>query len=165
MTTQPSVWDDPEVMVGGDYVTFENVGDTVSGTIDAIRIHRFEDGKAAPQILLTTDAGDEKTVTAGQVRLKAILSELRPKAGDHIVITLTGVEKRAGGKTLKLWNVDVIPGGGNGSGQPAYTPPATPAPVAAAAAPLAQPAMTPEQAQAALAALSPEMRAALGQLG
>lgn len=116
-----SVWDDPEIREGGAFVKFENVGDTVSGTITAVRSHRFEDGKVAPQILLTTDDGEERTITAGQIRLKAALAEKRPEAGDHLAVTFTQIEKRAGGKTLKHFEVTV-----RRAGAPAAAPPATP---------------------------------------
>lgn len=151
-----SVWDDPEVRAGGDFIKFENIGDTVSGVIDAVRLHRFDDGKAAPQLLLTTDEGEEKTVTAGQVRLKAELAEKRPEAGDHITIKLSDIEKRAGGKTLKVFTVEVRPGAG-------AAPQAAPAPTPVAA-PAAAPAANVDAAAAAaaLAWLSPEQKAALG---
>lgn len=141
-----SIWDDPELRAGGEFVKFEAIGDTISGTVNAVRAHRFEDGSVAPQILLTTDDGEERTVTAGQVRLKAALAEQRPEAGDRITITLTQVEKRSGGKTLKHFDVTVE----HGTGQP-------PTP---AAAPSAGPTLA-----AAAAALTPEQMAALQQLG
>lgn len=156
--TAPSVWDDPDLRVGGEFVKFENVGDTISGTINAVRAHRFDDGSVAPQILLTSDSGEERTVTAGQVRLKAELATQRPEPGDHVTITHTEVEKRSGGKTLKHFTVSVNRGG------------AAAAPVAAApvAQPVAQPvapaatAVDPSAAAAALANLTPEQRTALG---
>lgn len=159
-----SIWDDPELRVGGDFVKFEQVGDKISGTVSAVRAHRFDDGSVAPQILLTTDDGEEKTVTAGQVRLKTALAEQRPEAGDHITITYTQEEKRSGGKTLKHFNVQVRRGGQQ------TTVPATPAsvaqPAAVAAAP-AQPAApaqggVSQEALAALQQLTPEQRQALG---
>lgn len=148
-----SVWDDPDLRVGGEFVKFENVGDTVSGTVNAVRAHRFDDGSVAPQILLTTDDGEERTVTAGQVRLKAELATQRPEPGDHVVIQFTQEEKRSGGKTLKHFTVQVTRGGA-----PA------PAPVAAPAAnPVAQPAaVDPAAAAAALANLTDEQKKALG---
>lgn len=148
-----SVWDDPDLRVGGEFVKFENVGDTVSGTVNAVRAHRFDDGSVAPQVLLTTDGGEERTVTAGQVRLKAELAAQRPEPGDHITITHTEVEKRSGGKTLKHFSVQVNRGG------------AAPAAAPAAATTAAQPAaggVDPAAAAAALANLSPEQRKALG---
>nr|WP_146218320.1 hypothetical protein [Micromonospora acroterricola] len=125
-----SVWDDPEIREGGAFVKFENVGDTVSGTITAVRSHRFDDGKVAPQILLTTDDGEERTITAGQVRLKAALAEKRPEAGDHLTVTFTQNEKRAGGKTLKHFEVTVRRAG-------TTAPAAAPAPTPITSAPSA----------------------------
>lgn len=160
-----SIWDDPELRAGGDFIKFDQPGDSVAGTIQAVRAHRFDDGKVAPQILLTTDAGDEKTVTAGQVRLKLALAEQRPEAGDHITITLTDVEKRAGGKTLKHFDIKVGRGGAapadpwaSAQGAAPAAPAPAPAPVAAAPA---IPALPPETL-AALANLSAAQREALG---
>lgn len=151
-----SVWDDPEIRSGGEFVKLENVGDTVSGTITAVRSHRFDDGKVVPQILLATDDGEERTLTAGQVRLKAELAQQRPEAGDHLKVTLSDIEKRSGGKTLKHFEVEVTRG--NGTPAPASATPAA----APAAAPAQSAAVDPAAAAAALAALSPEQKAALG---
>jgi hypothetical protein len=145
-----SVWDDPEIKAGGDYIKFDNPGDTVSGTVTAIRAHRFDDGKVVPQVLLVTDDGEEKTMTAGPVRLKAELAEQRPEAGDHITVTFTEVEKRAGGKTLKHFDVKVTK-----AGAPAPAPAAAPASAPAAA-------VDPATLAAALGNLTPEQKAALG---
>ena len=105
-----TVWDDPDIRVGGDYVKFENKGDEVEGVITGITVHTFPDGKKAPQLFLTKDSGDEVTVTAGQIGLKVKLQELRPKTGDRIKIVMLGSERRDGGKTLKHWDVTVTPG-------------------------------------------------------
>jgi hypothetical protein len=146
-----SVWDDPDLKTGGEFISFENIGDTASGVINAIRTHRFDDGKVVPQILLTTDDGEERTLTAGQVRLKAELAEKRPEAGDHLKVTLSDIEKRSGGKTLKHFTVEV-----NHGGAPAVA--TTPA-----SAPAAQvTSVDTEAAAAALANLTPEQKAALG---
>jgi hypothetical protein len=101
-----SIWDDPELKINSDYIKFENPGDTAAGTIVAIRAHKFDDGNVVPQIILNTADG-EKTVTAGQMQLKAMLADKRPNVGDHITITFTEVEKRSGGKTLKKFDVQV----------------------------------------------------------
>lgn len=146
-----SVWDDPDLRVGGDYVKFNQVGDSVAGIVSAVRAHRFESGDVAPQVLLTTDAGEEKTVTGGAIRLKAALAEQRPEPGDHITITLSDEEKRAGGKTLRHWDVKV-----NRSGAPA-TPAAQPQAAARHEQPVDQAALN-----AALGNLTPEQKAALG---
>lgn len=141
MTTQPgSFWDDREMFPSDDFVKFETVGHTVSGTITAIRKHMFEDGKIVPQIELDTADGP-KTLTAGQTRLKAALVEKRPGVGDLLTITLTAIEKRAGGKTLKHFDVTVGPVATPVVGRVTPNlPTATPAP---ASDPLAG--LTPEQ--------------------
>jgi hypothetical protein len=105
-----SVWDDPEMRIASDYAKFEAIGDTVSGTVTGVYAHRFDDGKVVPKIMLDTPDG-EIALTAGQVRLKAELSEKRPEVGDVLTVKLTEVEKRAGGKTLKHFEVNVIKSG------------------------------------------------------
>ena len=105
-----SIWDDPDMKVADDYIKFNDVGDTVTGRIIASRIHRWDDGTASPQLLLEVD-GEEKSLTAGQVRLKAALAEKRPENGDTITVTLTDIEKRSGGKTLKHFDVQVVRAG------------------------------------------------------
>jgi len=106
-----SIWDDPDLMMSGDYVKFENIGDTVTGTIITIRARRWDDGKVSPEVLLDVQ-GEQKTMTAGQYRLKAALSEHRPEPGDVLTVTMTNVEKLAGGKTRKHFAVEVVRGNG-----------------------------------------------------
>lgn len=152
-----SVWDDPDLRVGGEFVKFENVGDSVAGVVNAVRAHRFDDGSVAPQVLVTTDDGEERTITAGQVRLKAELATQRPEPGDHIKVTFTEVEKRSGGKTLKHFAVEVTHGGKPTAAAAVPAPAATPA---ATTAPAGQ--IDPSAAAAALANLSDEQKKALG---
>jgi hypothetical protein len=104
-----SIWDDPALRGGGDYVKFETVGDTITGTVLDIAVHTFDDGKRAPKLALRTSAGD-RTLTAGQVQLGVKLAEVRPEIGDTLTVTFTGIEKRAGGKTLKQFAVTVVRG-------------------------------------------------------
>jgi hypothetical protein len=105
MTSQ-SVWDDPSLK-SGEFVKFETVGDSIAGVINSIRVHTWPDGSAAPQIALTTDQGEDRTMTASQVQLKAALATQRPDVGDHIAVRYTSEEKRSGGKTLKHFDVKV----------------------------------------------------------
>lgn len=114
-----SIWDDPDLRTGGEFIKLEKVGDVASGTIQAIRKHRFDDGSVVPQVLLVTDIGEERTLTCGQVRLKAELATQRPEAGDHITVTLSQIEPRAGGKSLKHFTVQIR----KGTGQPAAPAP------------------------------------------
>jgi hypothetical protein len=102
-----SIWDDPEVVPSSTFVKFAEVGDSIAGKITAIAKHRFDDGTPVPQLSLTTDDGQEVTLTAGQTRLKLALAEQRPVVGDHLAVRLTQIEKRAGGKTLKHFEVKV----------------------------------------------------------
>lgn len=102
-----SVWDDPEMRTASDYAKFEVVGDYISGVVTGVFAHRFDDGKVVPKIMLDTGDG-EVALTAGQVRLKAELSEKRPEVGDMLTVKLIDIEKRAGGKTLKHFDVAVI---------------------------------------------------------
>lgn len=144
-----SVWDDPELRAGGDFVKLENKGDKISGLISAVRSHRFDDGGVVPQVLFVDDhTGEERTWTAGQIQAKRKLAELRPEAGDWFSAELVDVERRAGGKTLKHIDVQVNRGG---------KPTGFPSPAAVAAAnPPAQ-----ATAQDVLSQLSPDQRAAL----
>ena len=139
-----SIWDDADLKSNDDYIKFDKVGDTVTGKILSIRKHVFDDGKAVPQLLLDVN-GEEKTLTAGQVRLKAELSEKRPGVGDVLTVTLSDIEKRSGGKTLKHFDVSL-----GGTSAPAA------APVAEA------PAVDAQAAAAAIANLTPEQKIALG---
>jgi hypothetical protein len=124
-----SVWDDPEMRTASDYAKFEVIGDYISGVVTGVFAHRFEDGKVVPKIMLDTGDG-EVALTAGQVRLKAELSEKRPEVGDMLTVKLVDIEKRAGGKTLKHFDVAVIKN------------------VAAGVPTVAAPTLTPEQLQA-----------------
>jgi len=114
-----------EFSQSGDFVKFDNVGDTVAGTITAVRRHMFEDGKVVPQIELDTADGP-KTLTAGQVRLKALFAEKRPNVGDYVTVTMTDIEKRQGGKTIKSFSLVVGPQ----SSAPAAAPVADDGPLA-----------------------------------
>jgi len=104
-----SIWDDPSIRTGGDYIKFESPGDNVNGTVTFVGIHTFEDGKRAAKLIINTPEG-EKTLTAGQVQLASKLAEARPETGDHINIIYVRSEKRAGGKTLKHFAVEVKKG-------------------------------------------------------
>jgi hypothetical protein len=103
-----SIWDDPAVTGGNnEFVKFEKVGDSVSGKVENIGRKTWDDGSVSPQLDLLTDDGEARTLTAGQTRLKAALAEQRPEVGDHLSVTLTQIEKRSGGKTLKHFDVTV----------------------------------------------------------
>jgi hypothetical protein len=133
-----SIWDDPTINTTGNYFKFEQPGDTITGQIVAIDARRWDDGTVSPQLHLDVN-GDDITVTAGQVRLKAALAEQRPEPGDSITITMTDLERRAGGKTLKHFKVDVVKAGGTSAKAKGKT---------AAAPVVAEQAYTAEQVEA-----------------
>ena len=101
-----SYWDEPGIAIVSDYVKFENVGDTISGVIVDLGIQTWQDGSKSPKLTLRTADGD-KVLTASQFQLKQKMAELRPEVGDSIKVTLEGVEKLQGGKTMKVFNVAV----------------------------------------------------------
>ena len=101
-----SYWDEPGIAIVSDYVKFENVGDTISGVIIDLGIQTWQDGSKSPKLTLRTADGD-KVLTASQVQLKQKMAELRPEVGDTIKVTLEGVEKLQGGKTMKKFTVAV----------------------------------------------------------
>lgn len=102
-----SVWDDPTIKPGGDYVRFENAGDGIVGEVIALGVHEFPDGKRCAKLIIKDDDGEERTLTAGQVQLATMLAEQRPDVGDRVSIKFTEVEKRSGGRTLKHFEVKV----------------------------------------------------------
>ena len=110
-----SIWDDPALATGGDYVKFETPGDEVVGDVINVGLHTWDDGSVCPKLTIRTDDGNDVTLTAGQVRLKAALFEQRPDTGDRIRVKFTEVEKRPGGRTLKHFAVDVAKGGAKGT--------------------------------------------------
>ena len=101
-----SIWDSPEFNGSKKYVNFDIPGDSISGTVTGLGIQSWSDGTFAPRIELSTESG-EQTITAGQIRLKIALTEKRPEVGDYISITLTQIEDRGNGKSLKHFDVIV----------------------------------------------------------
>lgn len=105
----PDFWSNPDLQRASSYITFESPGDMCRGTVTGLRTQTFVDNgitKVSPQIDLDTDDGP-RTLTAGQTRLQLLLLEHRPQIGDTLIITMTGVQRRPGGKTLKEFEVTV----------------------------------------------------------
>lgn len=87
-------------------------GDAVKGTVVEVGVGQDINGNDAPQILVEQSDGEVITITASQAQLRSKLLEARPKVGDTIAVMFTDVEKRAGGKTLKCFDVAVKGGDG-----------------------------------------------------
>lgn len=95
----------------GEYVKFENVGDQVIGVVKQVREGRTFNGNPCPELVLEDESGEERTVTAGQVMLRAALAEKQPQPGDKVRITYSGVgDAKPGQAPPKLFTVDVKPG-------------------------------------------------------
>ena len=85
-----------------DFVKFENVGDTVTGTIRGMRKPVF-DGRVVLQFDMATAEG-LRTLTVGQTQLQRLLKQLAPRIGDKLTIKYTG--KRGKMKTFEVFQGD-----------------------------------------------------------
>lgn len=95
----------------GDYVKFEEVGDAIIGVVKDVREGRTFNGDPCPELILEDGDGDEHTVTASQVMLKAALAEHAPQVGDKIRIVYSGVgDAKPGQAPAKLFTLDVKKG-------------------------------------------------------
>ena len=95
----------------GDWVRFENVGDGIVGIIKEVREGKDFNGNPCPELILEDGEGEEKTLTAGQVMLKAALAEKAPQKGDKVRIVYSGVGPAKPGKApAKEFTVEVKPG-------------------------------------------------------
>ena len=110
-----SVWDE---FTSGEYVEFNDPGDTVTGTVTGIGVQEYQ-GKKYPQVNLDV-AGEPRTLTAWNVQLIAKLRELRPEAGDVLTVTYDRTVKIDGGKTMKEFTVT---SGGTAPAASASAPP------------------------------------------
>ena len=91
----------------GDFVSFKEVGDSVVGIIKSIRTGKDFNQNPCPELILDVD-GEERTVTAGQVLLKAALAEKAPQVGDKVRIVYSGIGDAKPGKApAKQFTVDV----------------------------------------------------------
>lgn len=157
--TSTNPWDSFEA--AGNFVSFEAVGDSFSGTILSIGAKTWpaENGKAArttPQLAMLDDDGEEWTLTAGWALLISELKKQAPNVGDHLAITCTGIAAKP--KETKSWSLVVKKAGTFTPTVPAPAAGAAPAPTAAPPAP------APAPAADALAGVTPEQLAAMQAL-
>lgn len=107
------IWDDPDMITPSNFVKFETIGDKVVGEVLAVQRAQDFNGQPCPQLIIRTDEGEERTVTAGQAQLRAKLADPehgRPRPGDRIAIVFSRTEKVDKG-TLKCFDVQVKRGG------------------------------------------------------
>lgn len=92
----------------GDHIKWENVGDSVAGEIIVVRIGKDFNGADCPELVVRTDDGEDRIVTAGQKVLQNRLTEVRPRPGERVGITYSGVGDAKPGKApAKLFTVQV----------------------------------------------------------
>ena len=98
----------PFATSGHPFVKWENVGDSVVGTITAIRSHTFDQAKG-PVVLLDVqvkDSDDLVTISADKVDLRRKLAEIAPQVGDLLAVRFTGTEKVPGSPNpMKVFEV------------------------------------------------------------
>lgn len=102
-------WDNFKRPESGDYPARwrpETAGDKISGKITGLRVATMPDGNTYPSLTLDCN-GTQAEVLASQSMLLQRLAALQPKVGDTITIEFTQIEKLAGGKTLKHFNVTI----------------------------------------------------------
>ena len=102
-------WDNFKRPESGDFPERwrpETAGDSIGGKIVAMRVATMPDGNTYPSLTLDNN-GVQREVLASQSMLLQRLAALQPKVGDTITIEFTQIEKLAGGKTLKHFNVTI----------------------------------------------------------
>ncbi len=108
-----TVYDYDSYTGNSDYISWDNPGDQVVGTIKEIREETDFNNNACPELILeVNDDGDEMTLTAGQAMLKQLLAEQRPTVGQRIRITYTGDERTDRGGIKKLFTLETTEGTG-----------------------------------------------------
>lgn len=136
-----------------------NVGDSIAGIITATKVITSTYGRS-PMLYICDGAGKVWSLIVSQTKLREKMAELKPAAGDGIAITLSSIEARPNGNTLKHFEVQHNPASGSAAAAAQVTAPVAqqaPAPaVAPAAAPVPQPAMAGAPAPAPVAAPAPE---------
>jgi hypothetical protein len=92
----------------GSYQRWTDPGQQVVGTIVEMGVGSDINGNPCPQLTINTTTGDV-IVTCSQAQLRTKIIEIHKttpmKVGDKIAIIYTENESRAGGKTLKCFDV------------------------------------------------------------
>jgi len=97
----------------GAYVRWTEPGQQIVGTIIEIGVGTDLQGNNCPQVTIRTNDG-EHIVTCSQAQLKSKIIALHQTTGinlgDKIAIVYSGNQTRAGGKTLKEFDVSLKTG-------------------------------------------------------
>jgi hypothetical protein len=94
----------------GAYARWTEPGQQIVGTILELGVGTDLQGNNCPQLTIRTNDG-EQIVTCSQAQLKSKIIALHQttgiNVGDKIAIIFTGSQSRAGGKTLKEFDVSL----------------------------------------------------------
>lgn len=99
-----SFWD--SFQEASEWAAFDNDGDTVEGTVEAIQTKTFEANERGPERTVPELIIDGVSVTCGPADLRKKVVAARPDVGDHIKIMRVGHNKTAMG-VQKFFTVDV----------------------------------------------------------
>lgn len=100
---------------GGDYFKFNDVGDSVAGTMTAKRAGTDFNGNPCPELDIETGDGETVTLSAAQAQLKRLLMDANPQVGDRLSIVYTHDEKTTKGSNMKCFDVAIKAGAGDGA--------------------------------------------------
>lgn len=109
-------YNDPDLAVGGDWVKWEMVGQTVIATVTGFKKQsRLKtDGSTVVNGVysLREDDGTEVNIEVGQAFLKGLFKEKQVQIGDRIKIVYTSDERLPGKPSpMKKFSLDVSRGG------------------------------------------------------
>jgi hypothetical protein len=124
-------YDDPRIGAGSTTVSFTVKGDRFAGTVLTVDTQAARDNpdKSVLVYKLREDGtGNERIMWAGSVNLAGQLVSLKPRAGDHLEITLIDERPAAVGK-YKLFDVKMVSRGSDAA-PPQAAPQSTPQPSA-----------------------------------
>ena len=90
-----------------DFITFEEPGDSFTGVVRGLDSQLFQgDTEPKPQLIFD----DDKRLTCGPRNLLTQVLTERPRIGDTVTVTFTGLQGRA-----KLFTLEIERGGGGAS--------------------------------------------------
>lgn len=109
-------YNDPDLAVGGDWVKWEAIGQTVIATVTGFKKQSRvkTDGSTVVNgvYALREDDGTEINIEVGQAYLKGLFKEKQVQIGDRIKIVYTSDERLPGKPSaMKKFTLDVARGG------------------------------------------------------
>lgn len=116
-------WDDPDLKMVGDFITFDTLGDEIDGIVTAVGKRTFPASKGQPErtkpqvFLKLTKCTSKPELADGRevalipgAHLQALLSQLRPGPGDRLWAKWIGNEKTGQPSPKKVFEAKVQKG-------------------------------------------------------